>query len=65
MSSKKDIPTPRTDAECANNGIGLPLPIVRADFARQLERELALLREKLADTQDELSEFRSAVRWSR
>lgn len=32
--------TPLTDAECANNGIGLPLPQVSADFARKLEMKL-------------------------
>lgn len=31
--------TPETDAQCENNGIGLPLKTVSADFARKLERE--------------------------
>lgn len=44
MSDDKNIPTPRTDAMTRNNGIELPLTTVPADFARQLERELFLLK---------------------
>ena len=33
--------TPRTDAECKHRGLGAPVLKVSADFARELERDLA------------------------
>lgn len=38
-SCSRSSDTPETDAQCENNGIGLPLRSVDADFARKLERE--------------------------
>jgi hypothetical protein len=40
-------PTPRTDAEEYPEGEGQSFHVVSADFARELERELATEREKL------------------
>ena len=42
-----DTPTPETDAECRRTGHeDAPASYLRADFARQMERELAAARER-------------------
>ena len=42
-------PTPRTDAAAVNAHDGLPVKRVSADFARQLERDLAAAQERVED----------------
>jgi len=54
-------PTPRTDAETAKLGVEslsatYHSPHVRADFARQLERDITELNERLIDRQQTLME---------
>jgi hypothetical protein len=52
-------PTPRTDAaehEGLLRGSATPAKVVRADFARQLERDITELNERLIDRQKTLME---------
>ncbi len=55
--NETEIPTPRTDAECGYGPVGSHLEdklIVGADFARQLERENAAMREVMKEALESL-----------
>ncbi len=56
--------TPRTDAVVRSNYMGNSIPHVPADFARQLERELAAAREAIRGfAYDEVSDKESWARF--
>ena len=54
QSNPESVPTPRTDAEIIQPHTGDTELCVPADFARQLERELAEANRKIADFQDSI-----------
>jgi hypothetical protein len=57
MTADAKTPTPRTDAEFERNGVGKLC--VFTDFARQLERDLTALRERLAGAEKDAERYRA------
>lgn len=55
-------PTPRTDSQYIYELVGVEKPLVRADFARTLERETVALRSRLDSLASACAKMRQCVK---